>query len=218
MDALQYTYDTIYEQLALLELHMKDAQHPEMDKWFCQECAIKHIKSLSGLAKEGLGFSDEEMDVSYFKELLAKTSEWLEDLKAERWRKIAHEARMLRKKLLECETCEEPEPEDIKAYYEAEKEIEAGKLKSLNNPHNPIPEYCHFTPEVINPKEMFDPRSFRTLCPECPEARCSLCPPELRCATRIIVGCPKPYWDEEKGVCRVGMKAHVIYHGKPKIK
>ena len=89
-----------------------------------------------------------------------------------------------------------------------------GMHREMNNPGNPIPEVCEFAKEQVKPKEYFDPKSFRTLCPECPEGRCALCPPELACATRIIIGCPAGEFVE--GRCRVGTEAHVIFHGAPK--
>lgn len=73
---------------------------------------------------------------------------------------------------------------------------------------------CVWTEEKVHPKEYFDPESFRTLCPQCPQARCALCPPEFACATRIIVGCPKGHF--KGGRCEVGTEPHVIYHGRPK--
>jgi len=79
-----------------------------------------------------------------------------------------------------------------------------------------IPERCEFVEEKVKPKEYFDPASFRTLCPECPMARCAKCPPELECATRIIIGCKAGEFIE--GRCRIGTETHVIYHGKPKPK
>ncbi len=83
---------------------------------------------------------------------------------------------------------------------------------SSDNPGNPeIPERCEFTKEPVKPKEYFDKDSFRTICPECPEGRCALCPPELACATRIITGCKEGEF--VKGRCQVGTEAHVIYHG-----
>lgn len=86
------------------------------------------------------------------------------------------------------------------------------EIIELENPSNPgIPEYCEFKKEPVKPKEYFDRDSFRTICPECPESRCALCPPELSCATRIITGCKEGYYI--KGRCQVGTEAHVIYHG-----
>jgi hypothetical protein len=76
---------------------------------------------------------------------------------------------------------------------------------------NPVPKGCKFTKEVMEDKKHFDKKSFRTLCPECPEARCSQCPPELKCATRVIVGCPKGEYKE--GRCQVGLEAQSIHHG-----
>jgi len=87
----------------------------------------------------------------------------------------------------------------------------------ITNPDNPeIPEYCRFEEEKVKPKEYFHPESFRTLCPECPESRCAECPPELACATRIIIGCKKEEWDERTKRCKIGTETHVIYHGVPK--
>ena len=97
---------------------------------------------------------------------------------------------------------------------------EAGLLEEVvegnpGNPGNPeIPKHCTFTKEPIKPKEYFDPISFRTICPECPEGRCALCPPDLSCATRIVIGCKEGEF--VKGRCQVATEAHTIYHGTPK--
>jgi len=92
-----------------------------------------------------------------------------------------------------------------------------GVVKDNLNPDNPeIPEYCRFTEEKVKPAEYFHPASFRTLCPECPGKRCALCPEELKCATRIIIGCKKEEWDEAAKRCKIGTETHVIYHGQPK--
>lgn len=83
---------------------------------------------------------------------------------------------------------------------------------SGDNPGNRmILEACDFTKEPVKPKGYFDPDSFRTICPECPEQRCALCPPELACATRIITGCKEGEFI--RGRCQVGTEAHVFYHG-----
>ena len=83
--------------------------------------------------------------------------------------------------------------------------------REMHNPGNPVPAACEFTKESVTPKGYFDRDSFRTICPECPEGRCALCPPEDACATRIIIGCK----DGEfvKGRCSIGTETHVIYHG-----
>jgi hypothetical protein len=75
---------------------------------------------------------------------------------------------------------------------------------------------CTFEHEEVKPEEYFDLKSFRTLCPECPEARCSNCPPELACASRVIIGCKKGEFIG--GKCRIGTETHVIFHGEPKPK
>lgn len=81
---------------------------------------------------------------------------------------------------------------------------------SGNSDPDPIPESCSFSKEQIHPKEYFDPDSFRTICPECPEQRCSLCPPEKACATRIIIGCKAGEY--VNGRCRIGTETHNIFH------
>jgi len=94
---------------------------------------------------------------------------------------------------------------------------EAGLLEEVveGNPGNPeIPERCEFTKESVKTKEYFDPDSFRTVCPECPEGRCALCPPDLACATRIVIGCKEGEFIGSR--CQVGTEAHTIYHGTPK--
>lgn len=93
--------------------------------------------------------------------------------------------------------------------------IEGNPEKHSENPAELNPQ-CTWTKEEFKPAEYFHPESFRTLCPECPMARCALCPPELACATRIIIGCKKEEWDPTTKRCRISTERHVIYHGKPK--
>ncbi len=83
--------------------------------------------------------------------------------------------------------------------------------QEMHNPGNPVPEACEFTKETVKTKKFFDKDSFRTICPECPEGRCALCPPEDACTTRIITGCPSGEF--VNGRCQVGTEVHVIYHG-----
>lgn len=90
-------------------------------------------------------------------------------------------------------------------------------LHITGNPDS-LPVQCIWRKEERKPKEYFHPESFRTLCPECPMSRCALCPPELACATRIIIGCPKELWDEKAKKCMGSTEVHVIYHGSPKPK
>jgi len=92
--------------------------------------------------------------------------------------------------------------------------IEEGEREMSESESNPRLEACTFRHEEVKPSEAFDPASFRTLCPECPGARCSNCPPELACASRVIIGCPSGQF--VAGRCQVGTETHVIYHGEPK--
>ncbi|MBS7252328.1 MAG: hypothetical protein KIH08_17330 [Candidatus Freyarchaeota archaeon] len=108
---------------------------------------------------------------------------------------------------------------------EKRKEIEphrgcSGEVNPGQNPNPQLAELeqtkCSWMEEKVKPKEYFHPESFRTLCPECPQARCALCPPEKACASRIIIGCPMDKWDSATKKCKVSTEAHVIYHGSQK--
>jgi hypothetical protein len=108
---------------------------------------------------------------------------------------------------------------------EARKKLEPHRgCSGIVNPgENPNPQLaeleaqCSWVKEERKPSDYFHPESFRTLCPECPQARCALCPPEKACATRIVIGCPKGYWDEKTQRCLTSTEVHVIYHGRPKV-
>jgi len=52
MDIVEYTDNEIRKNLALLEIHLKQA--PFSDKLFCEECINKHILILEGFAEEGI--------------------------------------------------------------------------------------------------------------------------------------------------------------------
>ena len=99
---------------------------------------------------------------------------------------------------------------------------ECGCQGIVNPTENPNPELaesekeCEWTKEEVKPKEYFHPDSFRTLAPKCPEQRPALCPPELICSTRIIIGCKADSWDEEAKRCKVSTETHTIYHSEPK--
>ena len=173
----------------------------------CVNCQLKHAVGLlhhvdSSLEKEKYSLTIELIDE--IREGLMMTSQEVEDFI--RAYELEHKVedvltvlRDLRHKIME----------GSEERFEALEEVHT----EMNNPGNPgIPEHCEFTKELVKPKEYFDKNSFRTLCPECPEARCSLCPPELACATRIITGCKQGNYI--KGRCQVGTEAHVIYHGK----
>ena len=52
MDIQEYTDNEIRKNLALLEIHLKQASFSDKD--FCEECINKHILLLEGFAEEGL--------------------------------------------------------------------------------------------------------------------------------------------------------------------
>lgn len=58
----------------------------------------------------------------------------------------------------------------------------------------------NYTHEVINPKGMFDPRSFRTK--------------EIKPGIKIVIGCPIGEWSPSKNVCKVGTKIQKILRKK----
>jgi hypothetical protein len=196
----------------------------------CVDCQIKHVvdlkahidpelepekfKTVDKLAKqigsELMMTESELIDFEKIREIEHKIEDYLTVL-----RDMRHKIQDLSYKRFE-EASKKIEPSrsplEIK---EASKKIEA------SNPDERVGigklmEICEFTKELVKPKEYFDPKSFRILCPECPEARCSLCPPELACATRIVIGCKAGEWDAVAERCKIGTETHVIYHGKPK--
>ena len=145
------------------------------------------------------------------------------EINVEEYSKIRRREHELEDKLKLEGSLSESELEELKKLREMRKSIERGGCEGVVNPgENPNPslseeeEKCTWIVEVKRPREEFEEESFRTLCPECPQARCALCPPEKVCATRIIVGCPKGYWDRERKVCLTSTQVHAIYHGSPK--
>lgn len=64
--------------------------------------------------------------------------------------------------------------------------------------------------EIVNPKTDFHVKSFRTICPECPDQTCALCAPNVN-PTKIIMGCSKE--DFKNGKCLTVTRVHKIYPG-----
>lgn len=56
-----------------------------------------------------------------------------------------------------------------------------------------------FMRETLVPKTRFDPRSFRTIAY-----------PEKDSGARVVIGCPKGYWDPATERCKVGTMAHAV--------
>jgi hypothetical protein len=145
------------------------------------------------------------------------------EIDIEEYSKIRRREHELEDKLKLEGSLSEQELEELKRLRQLRKEIERGGCEGIVEPtENPNPTLsneeakCEWRVEVVNPRELFEEESFRTLCPECPQARCALCPSEKACATRIIVGCPKGYWDPKTKRCLTSTKVHIIYHGSPK--
>lgn len=99
MDIEEYTDNEIRKNLALLEIHLKQALFS--DKLFCEECINKHILILEGLAEEGLT-SCIDCNVEKFEILL----NFLKEIKDKDYQKqgieFAKQARRLRKNFVPC--------------------------------------------------------------------------------------------------------------------
>ena len=67
MDVLKYTNDEIIKNLMLTETHLKQATLG-VDEQFCSECLDKHFYTISGLADEGLSFTEDPNKLTLYKE------------------------------------------------------------------------------------------------------------------------------------------------------
>ena len=163
------------------------------DPQFCLECAYQHSRDVEHHLEDWEKFTPDREQKQIASELKDKQRVIRKEI--DDWRlKLRESSESEKNPNSECVGCEGI--------------VKPGDL----NPE--IPEICEFQEEKVRPKEYFDRTSFRTLCPECPMARCAMCPPELACASRIIIGCKTGEFVE--GRCRIGTETHVIYHGKPK--
>jgi hypothetical protein len=70
----------------------------------------------------------------------------------------------------------------------------------MNNPFL-TGKYAKYLHERITDPKIFDPRSFRVVA--------------VRPDRKIIIGCPKRYWDDKNKKCLVGTKAQAILRLKP---
>lgn len=197
-NAIEYTRSALIEELALLERHMRDGT-----AYICGCAFDSHLPMIAGLSSEGIKFAEDEKERRWYEALRDWSHERIKDLEAE----DGYKAELLMKEARE---------RRLELRYKA---WEGEKLSG--NPDSIYPQIeeqmgCIFEEEKEKPKGYFDPRSFRTLCPECPEARCSLCPEELACATRVIIGCKKGEYDAAKDECRIGTETHVVAHGESK--
>ena len=148
---------------------------------FCLDCSYKHLTAIQDHLEDGVA--------------LSKSPEEREFLAG-----ILQQIRDARKKVLD-------------KLRETPKSEEAGECPTCKKKGNPEMEKLPsgFEKQQIKPAKYFDPSSFRTLCPQCPDSLCSKCPPELQeTATRVIIGCKKGQFKE--GKCQIGTEAHVIFH------
>jgi len=160
------------------------------DPQFCLECAWNHMRDSEHHLDDWLKYAKDPAQKQKAEELRTKQREI---------RKQVDEWRLKLKGTTQTEEC-------------------VG-CSGIVNPEDLNPEElekCTFKEEKVKPKEYFHPGSFRTLCPSCPETRCSLCPPELACASRIIIGCAAGKWDAAAKKCKVSTEPHRVIHGKPK--
>jgi len=99
MDKEEYTDNEIRKNLALLEIHLKQALFSNI--LFCEECINKHILILEGLAEEGLTACI-DCGTEKFEGLL----EFLNQIKDKDYQKqgidFAKQVRRIRKKFVPC--------------------------------------------------------------------------------------------------------------------
>ena len=192
-DALPYTREALVEELALLERHMRDGTAQ-----ICGCAFDSHLPLIAGLSSEGIKFAESDEERKYYEDLRDWAHARLDDLATEKGypaEKLIKESRERRLRV---------------RYKEWDGEMDNPKYKHFPE----LAKRCTFRIEKHQPKEYFDPKSFRTLCPGCPGARCSECPPELECSTRIVIGCKKGEF--VSGKCRTKTEIHNIFHGSPK--
>ena len=99
MDIIEYTDNEIRKNLALLEIHLKQA--PLGDKSFCEECINKHILILEGLAEEGLTVCI-NCDPKKYKDLLIFLKKLMDEVYEEEGIELSKLVRRLRKKFIPC--------------------------------------------------------------------------------------------------------------------
>lgn len=222
-DALPYTREALVEELGLLERHMRDGT-----AYICGCAFDSHLPLIAGLASEGVKFAASERERNYYEGLRDWAHKRIGDLETEKGVKAEYLIKESRDRRLAIRyeefgmKSELPEKGTGLKEGTAREGSERGKGTSLSDPQREKrhatrftrieKKGCNFWEEKIHHKQFFARKSFRTLCPECPGARCSNCPPSMACATRVIVGCPKGHY--RGGKCNVGMETHVVAHGK----
>lgn len=187
-DALEYTRSALIEELNLLERHMRDGTA------FICGCAFdSHLPMIAGLASEGVKFAKRADETDFYGDL----RDWaharlksLEDVKGLPAETLIRESRERRLAIRNGIWGEEM----------------SGELIEIA--HSPR---CQFVTEVLKAKGSFDPHSFRTICPECPEGDCKLCP-AAECSARLVIGCPKGHFVD--GRCQIGTEAQKILRPK----
>jgi len=171
---------------------MNLAQSPYKDIGLCLECAYQHSRDVEHHLEDAVKFGKSSPDRAKYQELLDKQRLIRKEIDKLRLKTVKEKGEEI------CIACENPE---LEVYV-------------------PPPELGEFWEEKIRPKEYFDPRSFRVICPEDPEngfrGRCERIKrkyPELYpYATRVVIGCKKGEFIA--GRCRIGTETHVIYHTK----
>ena len=99
MEINEYTDKEIRKNLALLEIHLKQAVFG--DEVFCDECIRKHILILEGLAEEGLTACI-DCDTKKYKDLLDYLNKIQDKNFREEGIELAKQIRKLRKMFVPC--------------------------------------------------------------------------------------------------------------------
>ncbi len=129
MEIVEYSDKEIRKNLALLEIHLKQAKFSDED--FCKECINKHILILEGLAEEGISACDTCMErydllLTFLKKIKNKN---YQELGVE----ISQKVRQVRKNFVPCEeeTGMRQKQEVEEKIDELEKEKKLAKDKNL---------------------------------------------------------------------------------------
>ncbi len=175
---------------------------------------------IEGLGSEGIKFAETEEERKFFDDLMHTAREYRlklqygdeeeEEGNPLEWRqKGYHDA--LRRRLPPKEFPDkQAKIEYERGFITGTQDLRKNEHPERNNPHSAV---CSFKREEVKPKGYFDPKSFRTICPECPSGKCAACPPKLECSTRVIIGCKKGEFKKDR--CRIGTEAHTILHASP---
>ena len=187
-----------YKELLLLENHL--IGNPAI----CPSCQLKHIISAIAFLEEAsrLGGKGDLEIAKKLDGLISKVSN-VTEANPEVAREIRAIRKELEKKLFDTDDpdTETITPEIVHKEDEDITEIEFSSPKGVKPDIIKVEVTKDWIITTHHPRELFDPRSFRTITPR-----------GLEEPHRIIIGCPKGYWDDINKLCRTSTKVYQIIH------